>query len=137
MTPKSFDIETCRAMLDPPEIRWLEAPAVKDLESGNVTEFSIGQGYWLDCKAEFQRIYYEHIKATKQAKSDRMNQEFIPDNDLIALVQSAMNLNQRVVDQYKLGNTKAIGAIVGQCKKLNATVDPIQIKLCVDYLLKL
>ena len=43
--------------------------------------------------------------------------------------------NQRVVDDVKGGNEKAVGALIGQAKKENPNVNPGQVRqICLDII---
>ena len=66
---------------------------------------------------------------------DEMGIEKVDQGDLENLCRQLVERNQRVVDDVKGGNEKAIGALIGQAKKENPNVNPGQVRqICLDII---
>ena len=66
---------------------------------------------------------------------DEMGIEKVDQGDLENLCRQLVERNQRVVDDVKDGNEKAIGALIGQAKKENPNVNPGQVRqICLDII---
>jgi len=66
---------------------------------------------------------------------DEMGIEKVDQGDLESLCRQLIERNQRVVDDVKGGNEKAVGALIGQAKKENPNVNPGQVRqICLDII---
>jgi len=66
---------------------------------------------------------------------DDMGIEKVDQGDLEDLCRQLVERNQRVVDDVKSGNEKAVGALIGQAKKENPNVNPGQVRqICLDII---
>ena len=66
---------------------------------------------------------------------DEMGIEKVDQGDLENLCRQLVERNQRVVDDVKGGNEKAVGALIGQAKKENPNVNPGQVRqICLDII---
>ena len=61
--------------------------------------------------------------------------EKVDEGALEALCQVLVERNQRIVDDVKSGNEKAVGALIGQAKKENPNVNPGQVRqICLEII---
>ncbi|MEC9097336.1 MAG: Asp-tRNA(Asn)/Glu-tRNA(Gln) amidotransferase subunit GatB, partial [Planctomycetota bacterium] len=61
--------------------------------------------------------------------------EKVDEDDLEDLCRLLVERNQRVVDDVKSGNEKAVGALIGQAKKENPNVNPGQVRqICLELI---
>ena len=61
--------------------------------------------------------------------------ERVDEGALEDLCRMLIERNQRVVDDVKGGNEKAVGALIGQAKKENPNVNPGQVRqICLDII---
>ena len=66
---------------------------------------------------------------------DEMGIEKVDQGELEDLCRQLIERNQRVVDDVKSGNEKAVGALIGQAKKENPNVNPGQVRqICLDII---
>lgn len=62
---------------------------------------------------------------TKAADAVRaLGIEHVNDEETQAICLQLMVENRAVIEQYKAGNHKAIGALIGKAKKLNPNINP-------------
>ena len=61
--------------------------------------------------------------------------EKVDEDDLEDLCRLLVERNQRIVDDVKSGNEKAVGALIGQAKKENPNVNPGQVRqICLELI---
>lgn len=58
MTPKSFDIDTCKEVVGDERMRVIEAKARQDADNGILQKFQPAETYWLDVKSIMEHVIY-------------------------------------------------------------------------------
>jgi len=59
----------------------------------------------------------------------------VDESELIALCQKLLNANPKTIADVQAGKTQAIGALIGQAKKLNPNVDPTRVReICLQLI---
>jgi aspartyl-tRNA(Asn)/glutamyl-tRNA(Gln) amidotransferase subunit B len=59
----------------------------------------------------------------------------VDESELIALCQKLLNANPKTIADVQAGKTLAIGALIGQAKKLNPNVDPTRVReICLQLI---
>ena len=58
-----------------------------------------------------------------------------PDAELVALCEKLLAANPKTIADVQSGKTQAIGALIGQAKKLNPNVDPSRVReVCLQLI---
>jgi len=58
MTPKSFDIDTCKEVIGDERMRTIEAKARQDADNGIMEKFQPAEGYWEQVKSIMEYVIY-------------------------------------------------------------------------------
>ena len=72
-----------------------------------------------DVLAEMTSSRSDAASAAKKLGIERVDQD-----ELAEICQQLIAENANIIEQYKAGNVKAIGALIGQAKKLNPNINP-------------
>ncbi|MEM7477217.1 MAG: Asp-tRNA(Asn)/Glu-tRNA(Gln) amidotransferase subunit GatB [Planctomycetota bacterium] len=78
-------------------------------------------------KEVFQYLL-DNVEASVQQAKDALGIKAVDQGELESLCRELLGENQKVVDQFKDGNTKALGALIGAAKKKNPNADPRQVR---------
>jgi aspartyl-tRNA(Asn)/glutamyl-tRNA(Gln) amidotransferase subunit B len=77
----------------------------------------------------------EDKKLTVAAAIEALGIKSVGDDELMELCRQLLAENQKAVAEYKGGNAKALGALIGQAKKKNPNADPRRVQdLCKQIL---
>lgn len=77
----------------------------------------------------------EDSKLTVAAAIEALGIKSVGDDELMELCRQLLAENQKAVSEYKGGNAKALGALIGQAKKKNPNADPRRVQdLCKQIL---
>jgi aspartyl-tRNA(Asn)/glutamyl-tRNA(Gln) amidotransferase subunit B len=61
----------------------------------------------------------------------------VDESELVALCEKLLSTNPKTIADVRGGKTQAIGALIGQAKKLNPNVDPTRVReLCLELIAK-
>jgi aspartyl-tRNA(Asn)/glutamyl-tRNA(Gln) amidotransferase subunit B len=61
----------------------------------------------------------------------------VDEAELIALCERLLEANPRTIADVRSGKTQAIGALIGQAKKINPNVDPTRVReICLELIRK-
>jgi aspartyl-tRNA(Asn)/glutamyl-tRNA(Gln) amidotransferase subunit B len=61
----------------------------------------------------------------------------VDETELIALCERLLDANPRTIADLRSGKTQAIGALIGQAKKINPNVDPTRVReICLELIAK-
>jgi aspartyl-tRNA(Asn)/glutamyl-tRNA(Gln) amidotransferase subunit B len=59
----------------------------------------------------------------------------VDESELIALCQKLLESNPKTIADVQAGKTQAVGALIGQAKKLNPNVDPARVReICLELI---
>jgi hypothetical protein len=58
MTPKSFDIDTCKEVIGDERMRVIEAKARQDADNGIMEKFQPAEAYWEQVKSIMEYVIY-------------------------------------------------------------------------------
>jgi hypothetical protein len=78
MTPKSFDIDTCKEVVGDARMRTIEAKARQDADNGILQKFQPSETYWEKVESIMEHVIYttahkkriERIQRMKERKDD-------------------------------------------------------------------
>lgn len=81
----------------------------------------------------YQRMMAQGIDAS--AAMDELGIVEVDETEIRALCEQLLSANPKIVADVQSGNAKAVGALIGQAKKLNANVDPNRVRdMCLKLL---
>jgi hypothetical protein len=137
MTPKSFDIQTCSEMIGDDRQRYINRLVDEDIESGHIRGWPVDESksYWSQASQEFERITYMSAYRNKLERMARIDVDFDPSKEFVLTVKSVVDKNDKALQEYKSGKEKALGAIIGQVKKLVNAANPLEIKFIIDTMI--
>ena len=59
----------------------------------------------------------------------------VDESELIALCEKLLAANPKTIADVQAGKTQAVGALIGQAKKLNPNVDPTRVReICLQLI---
>jgi aspartyl-tRNA(Asn)/glutamyl-tRNA(Gln) amidotransferase subunit B len=59
----------------------------------------------------------------------------VDESELIALCEKLLESNPKTIADVQAGKTQAVGALIGQAKKLNPNVDPARVReICLELI---
>jgi aspartyl-tRNA(Asn)/glutamyl-tRNA(Gln) amidotransferase subunit B len=59
----------------------------------------------------------------------------VDETELIALCEKLLAANPRTIADVQAGKTQAVGALIGQAKKINPNVDPARVReICLELI---
>ncbi|HEX2474103.1 MAG TPA: Asp-tRNA(Asn)/Glu-tRNA(Gln) amidotransferase GatCAB subunit B, partial [Lacipirellulaceae bacterium] len=62
----------------------------------------------------------------------------VDETELIALCERLLEANPRTIADVRSGKTQAVGALIGQAKKMNPNVDPTRVReICLELIGKM
>jgi hypothetical protein len=137
MTPKSFDTDTCNEMIGDARQRYINRLVDEDIKSGYIRGWPVDESksYWAQASQEFERISYMSAYKNKLDRMARIDVEFVPSKEFVLTVKDVVGKNDKVLQEYKSGKEKALGAIIGQVKKLVNAANPLEIKFIIDTMI--
>ena len=75
MTPKSFDIDTCKEVVGDDRMRVIEAKARRDADNGILEKFQPLKGsYWIDVKSIMEYVIYTTAHKKRMERVARMKE---------------------------------------------------------------
>jgi hypothetical protein len=75
MTPKSFDIDTCKEVIGDERMRIIEAKARQDADSGILEKFQPTKGsYWADVKSIMEYVIYTNAHKKRMERVARIKE---------------------------------------------------------------
>jgi aspartyl-tRNA(Asn)/glutamyl-tRNA(Gln) amidotransferase subunit B len=81
----------------------------------------------------FQKMIEENVDASTAMNS--VGIAVVDESELIALCQKLLAANPKTINDVKAGRLQAIGALIGQAKKLNPNVDPSRVReICLQLI---
>jgi aspartyl-tRNA(Asn)/glutamyl-tRNA(Gln) amidotransferase subunit B len=90
-----------------------------------------------------EKLRHIHVDAKDKMELDetvdaivtRLGIEQIDESELVALCQKLLQANPKTIADVRAGKTQAVGALIGQAKKLNANVDPARVReICLELI---
>jgi aspartyl-tRNA(Asn)/glutamyl-tRNA(Gln) amidotransferase subunit B len=59
----------------------------------------------------------------------------VDESELVALCEKLLQSNPKTIADVRAGKTQAVGALIGQAKKLNPNVDPARVReICLELI---
>jgi len=81
----------------------------------------------------FQAMLEQHVDAAAAMQS--VGIAAVDETELIALCQKLLAANPKTISDVQKGKTQAVGALIGQAKKLNPNVDPARVReICLKLI---
>jgi aspartyl-tRNA(Asn)/glutamyl-tRNA(Gln) amidotransferase subunit B len=81
----------------------------------------------------FQAMLDRDVDATTAMES--MGVTAVDDSELVALCEKLLAANPKTIGDVRSGKTQAVGALIGQAKKLNPNVDPARVReICLELI---
>ena len=74
MTPKSFDIDTCKEVVGDERMRVIEAKARQDADNGITEKFQPAEGYWEKVKSIMEYVIYTTAHKKRMERVARMKE---------------------------------------------------------------
>ncbi len=86
-------------------------------------------------RREVFQYWLEHVDASLDAAKSALGIASVDRSEIEALCRQLLAENPHVVQQFRDGNTKALGALMGQAKKKNPNADPRLVReLCEKFI---
>jgi aspartyl-tRNA(Asn)/glutamyl-tRNA(Gln) amidotransferase subunit B len=84
----------------------------------------------------FQAMVEQRIDASAAMKSIGISA--VDESELVALCERLLDANPRTIADVRSGKTQAVGALIGQAKKINPNVDPTRVRqICLELIGKM
>jgi aspartyl-tRNA(Asn)/glutamyl-tRNA(Gln) amidotransferase subunit B len=81
----------------------------------------------------FQAMVEQRVDAS--AAMNAVGVSAVDESELIALCERLLEANPRTIADVRSGKTQAIGALIGQAKKINPNVDPTRVReICLELI---
>ena len=74
MTPKSFDIDTCKEVVGDERMRVIEAEARQDADNDITEKFQPAEGYWEKVKSIMEYVIYTTAHKKRMERVARMKE---------------------------------------------------------------
>jgi len=74
VTPKSFDIDTCKEVVGDERMRVIEAKARQDADSGVMEKFQLAEAYWDKVKSIMEYVIYTTAHKKRMERVARMKE---------------------------------------------------------------
>ena len=74
MTPKSFDIDTCKEVIGDERMRIIEAKARQDADNGIMEKFQPAEAHWEKVKSIMEHVIYTTAHKKRMERVARMKE---------------------------------------------------------------
>jgi len=74
MTPKSFDIDTCKEVIGDERMRTIEAKARQDADNGIMEKFQPAEGYWASVCSFMEYVIYKTAHKKRMERVARIKE---------------------------------------------------------------
>ena len=74
MTPKSFDVDTCKEVIGDERMRTIEAKARQDADNGILEKFQPAEAYWDKVRSIMEHVIYTTAHKKRMERVARMKE---------------------------------------------------------------
>jgi aspartyl-tRNA(Asn)/glutamyl-tRNA(Gln) amidotransferase subunit B len=107
----------------------IRSPALADL----ITKIKRGEIPGARSREVFQTMLDKGVDAA--AAMESVGIAAVDESELVALCEKLLQSNPKTIADVRAGKTQAVGALIGQAKKLNPNVDPARVReICLELI---
>jgi aspartyl-tRNA(Asn)/glutamyl-tRNA(Gln) amidotransferase subunit B len=110
-----------------------EMPIGSAALAGLITKIKSGEIPGPRARDVFQAMLEHHVDAAEAMKSIGITA--VDESEVVALCEKLLAANPKTIADVQAGKTQAIGALIGQAKKINPNIDPTRLReICLKLI---